>query len=138
MILIDTNVIIDVLAKDPQWFDWSRNQILLGANRGEGFIDIIVIAEISRNYETLAQLHANIAPLSLQVADFGEDAAFVAGQVFSRYRKHRGDGAPSKVLPDFLIGAHALTLDASLLTRDPRFYKAYFPDLTLITPESHP
>ena len=40
------------------------------------------------------------------------------------------------MLSDFFIGAHAVIEGWSLLTRDPRLYRTYFPDLALITPAS--
>jgi hypothetical protein len=39
------------------------------------------------------------------------------------------------ILPDFLIGAHALIERCPLLTRDARRYQQAFPGLQLITPE---
>ena len=36
--------------------------------------------------------------------------------------------------PDFFIGAHAVVQGLSLLTRDARRYRSYFPDIMLITP----
>jgi predicted nucleic acid-binding protein len=42
------------------------------------------------------------------------------------------------VLPDFLIGAHAVVRGYSILTRDPKGYRGYFPSVELITPETHP
>jgi hypothetical protein len=41
------------------------------------------------------------------------------------------------VLADFFIGAHAIIVDAPLITRDPRRYRAYFPGIELITPDIH-
>jgi hypothetical protein len=38
------------------------------------------------------------------------------------------------VLPDFLIGAHALTACAPLLTRDDGRYRLDFPTLALLAP----
>jgi hypothetical protein len=38
------------------------------------------------------------------------------------------------VLPDFFIGAHAVVAGISLLTRDARRYRTYFPTIILITP----
>ncbi len=63
-----------------------------------------------------------------------DEAAFLAGLAFRRYKAGRGEA--KMILADFLIGAHAVTLDATLLTRDRRFYVKYFPDLPLITPET--
>jgi predicted nucleic acid-binding protein len=36
-------------------------------------------------------------------------------------------------MPDFVIGAHAAVSDLTLLTRDPRRYRTYFPTVRLIS-----
>ena len=60
-------------------------------------------------------------------------AAFLAGKAFLTYR--REGGAKSAPLPDFYIGAHAAIQGYSLLTRDARRYRSYFPELAVISPE---
>jgi predicted nucleic acid-binding protein len=40
------------------------------------------------------------------------------------------------VLPAFFIGAHAQVLGLPILTRDSRRYRAYFPEVEVIAPES--
>jgi predicted nucleic acid-binding protein len=68
--------------------------------------------------------------------DLDNHAAYMAGMAFLRYRERRRtgqDGAKS-IIADFLIGGHAQVLGATILTRDPRFYKAYFPKVPLIAP----
>jgi predicted nucleic acid-binding protein len=57
---------------------------------------------------------------------------FAAGQAYRKYRA--AGGSRSNVLPDFSIGAHALTTGMAILTRDARPYRTYFPDVELITP----
>jgi hypothetical protein len=37
-------------------------------------------------------------------------------------------------MPDFYIGAHATIQGLTLLTRDPRRYRTYFPALPIISP----
>jgi hypothetical protein len=56
----------------------------------------------------------------------------LAGKAFQSYRA-RG-GTRTRVLPDFVIGAHAVVEGIGLLTRDVRRYRSYFPRITLITP----
>ena len=60
-------------------------------------------------------------------------ALFLAGKAFVRYR--RQGGIKNNVLADFFIGAHAAVSRYPVLTRDSRRYGAYFPSVTLITPE---
>jgi predicted nucleic acid-binding protein len=64
------------------------------------------------------------------------DAALIAGWAHREYRS-RG-GRREQTLPDFLIGAHAVVSGYRLLTRDPKRYRTYFPDLEIIAPDTHP
>ena len=59
-------------------------------------------------------------------------AAFLAGRAFVRYRKLGGER--TSILPDFYIGAHAAVAGYTLLTRDPRRYRYYFPRLRVVSP----
>ena len=135
MTFIDTNVIIDVFDKDPVWFRWSANALSAAAGIG-AVIDAIVVAELGRNFDNLESLQSALGVMSMAVVPLDEATAFLAGTRFQGYRRNRADDAIRRVLPDFFIGAHALTLGMSLLTRDPRLYRRYFPELTLITPET--
>lgn len=138
MIFVDTNIIIDVLQGDPRWMSWSIERLSDARADDHVVIDPIVIAELSRDYRTLADLQGAIAPLELTLRDLDDAAAFVAGHRFLQARAERGGDEAKRPLADFFIGAHALTLGTPLLTRDSRIYRRYFPDLTLITPETHP
>ncbi len=63
-------------------------------------------------------------------------SSYLAGTAHRAYRQ-RGGVFPS-ILADFLIGAHAQVLNLPILTRDARRYRTYFPEVELITPETHP
>ena len=59
-----------------------------------------------------------------------------AGIAFAAYSTRRdasGAGPPSRLLVDFLVGAHALDV-GTLITRDLGFYGTNFPDLRVISP----
>ena len=71
-------------------------------------------------------------PSEIRREDLPWDAAFLAGKAFVRYR--RGGGARSSPLPDFFIGAHAAVRGYTVLTRDPRRYRRYFPTLRVVGP----
>ena len=74
------------------------------------------------------------AEFSIGYTQIEEVEQVLSGKVFQRYRAQRG--RPTGVLPDFFIGAHAAVAGLSLLTRDPRRYRAYFSDIQIIAPDA--
>lgn len=51
---------------------------------------------------------------------------------YHQRRKRHGQDEPKRLLTDFLIGAHALSIGASLMTFDPKGYRTSFPELELL------
>ncbi len=96
----------------------------------------VVIGELTPRFETLDELIATLNTLLIGIESMTAAAAFAAGRAFQRYRARRVGEPIKSILADFLIGGHATALNASILTRDPRFYRTYFPDTPLITPET--
>lgn len=133
MLLVDTNVLVDVFQNDPEWADWSVAQLRAQAQIHELAINGIVYAQLSAAFERCEELDAAIAELGLILLDIPRSAFFLAGKAFVRYR--RAGGEKSSVLPDFLIGAHSAVGGMPLLTRDARRYRSYFPSVALLTPE---
>ena len=136
MIFVDTNVLIDLLNPDERWFAWSRDRMIALAGETDLVADTIVLAELASNFTSLDDLYAALERYDVELLSIDDRIAFVAGQAFREYR--RRSKARDAMLSDFLIGAHARQLGASLLTRDVGMYRTYFPDLTLITPETQP
>jgi hypothetical protein len=60
------------------------------------------------------------------------EAAELAATAWKEYRR-RG-GKRTRVIADFLIGAHATVQADRLLTRDRGFYGRYFSRLTVLAP----
>ncbi|WP_263350902.1 type II toxin-antitoxin system VapC family toxin [Acidicapsa acidisoli] len=132
MVLVDTNVIVDILDNDPNWANWSIHQ-LNRINRLEPLrINVIVYAELSRFFATPSDLDGSLSSLRIGVEYIPREAAFLAGKAFLQYRK--SGGTRTNVLPDFFIGGHAEASACPLITRDARRYTTYFPTVRLITP----
>jgi len=118
MILVDTNVLIDVLEDDPQWSQWSVAQLRAQSKIHELAINAVVYAELSLAFERLEQVDDAVARLGLKLLEIPRAALFLAGKAFITYRK--AGGIRSNVLPDFFIGAHAAVEKVAILTRDAR------------------
>lgn len=134
MLLIDTNVLVDVLEDDPVWADWSIAQLRAQSQVHDLIINPVIYAELSLAFESPDALDRALDGMGLALIEMSRPALFLAGKAFARYR--RGGGARANVLADFFIGAHAAVLGCPLLTRDVRRYRHYFPTIELIAPDN--
>ena len=133
MILVDTNVLLDLVTDDPRWAEWSQQQLDLASAQDELAINDIVYGELSIGYERMEEeLDAVILSAGLVNAAMPRPALFLAGKAFQRYRS--SGGRKTGVLPDFFIGAHAVVAGVPLITRDATRYRSYFPGITLVSP----
>jgi predicted nucleic acid-binding protein len=132
VILVDTNVLLDLVTDDPNWAEWSLARLEEAALAGPVLINDVVYAETSVRYERIEDLDAMLADAMIDIAPTPRPALFLAGKAFRQYRA--AGGVRTGVLPDFFIGAHASIEGWPLLTRDARRYRTYFPKLALIAP----
>jgi hypothetical protein len=130
--LVDSNVILDVVTQDEEWFDWSASALARQADAGPLVVNPIIYAEASARFERIEDLEGALPPDYFRRDPLPWEAAFLAGRSYVTYRR-RG-GQRRSPLPDFYIGAHALVAGMTLLTRDPSRYRTYFPKLRLIAP----
>lgn len=132
MILIDSNVLIDVLTEDPEWFDWSSSALSQASNNSDLAINPIIFAEVSNSFHSLEVLVEALPESLFRREPIPYEAAFLAAKVHQLYRK-RG-GKRTSTLPDFFIGAHAAVSHFDLITRDVQRFRTYFPTVNLISP----
>lgn len=132
MLIVDTNVLVDVLQDDPQWADWSIAQLRAQSKVHELIINPVIYAELSLMFEAMEALDAAVERMELRFQELPRPSLFLAGKAFVRYRRAGGD--KHNVLPDFFIGAHAAVQRCGILTRDARRYRSYFPTVDLLTP----
>ena len=105
MLLVDTNVLVDVLENDPNWADWSISQLRAQSKIHRLAINPIIYSELSLTFSTVEALNQTLDDLNLAMLEIPRTALFLAGKAFVRYR--RQSGIKSNVLGDFFIGAHA-------------------------------
>ena len=132
MILVDTNVVLDVVLNDRTWADWSLQALDAASVRDTLAINPIIYAELSIAFARIEELEKVLVDAGFSVAPIPREALFLAGKAFLKYRT--GKDAKTNVLADYFIGAHAAVDDMTILTRDVRRYRTYFPTVKLLAP----
>lgn len=130
MVLVDTNVLLDVVQDDPDWGDWSQQQLEAASLRGPLAINAVIYAELSMAYERIEDLDRVVRQTGLHELAIPREALFLAGKAFLQYKRRRG--GKTGVLPDFFIGAHAAVSGTPILTRDVGRYRTYFPTVEIL------
>jgi predicted nucleic acid-binding protein len=136
VILVDTNILIDIASGDENWSEWSIDALASAMTRGPLAINVIIYSEFSLGFASEAACDAEIARFGLTFLDLPKSAGFRAGRAFRDYRKN--GGTRGSALPDFFIGAHASALGVPILTRDAGRYRTYFPEVEVVGPRQEP
>jgi hypothetical protein len=101
-VLVDSNVLLDVLEEDENWYEWSSTQLQKAADSSTLIINPIIYAEISVGFKLIEELEAALPMDFFQRKPIPYEAAFLAGKCFIRYRKL--GGTKHAPLPDFFSG----------------------------------
>ncbi len=132
---VDTNVLLDVFSKDPAFMQTSLVALRRCEAEGRLIASEVVWAEVAAQFPATTQgARDAMRRVSIGFVPMDLDAALAASTAWGEYR-HRG-GPRTRVVPDFLIGAHALSQADRLLTRDSRLHRTYFQHLTVLDPTS--
>jgi predicted nucleic acid-binding protein len=134
-VLVDSNIFLD-LFQGGEVASWSLDALVQAGASAAITVNPIIWSEISARFTDEAELHSALTGLSVQKLPIPYEAAFLAGKAHIAYRQK--GGMRERTLPDFLIGAHAAVDGHALLTRDPKRYRSYFPDIDIIAPDTHP
>ena len=132
MVIVDTNVLVDVLENDPDWVEWSIGRIRNLSKIHELAINPVIYAELSLAFDAVEELDAVVSDMELRFVEIPREALFLAGKAFVRYRKQ--GGSKTNVLSDFFIGAQAAVMGCAILTRDAKRYHSYFPSVAVLAP----
>jgi predicted nucleic acid-binding protein len=129
---VDTSVLLDLLTADPQFVDPSERALREAARKGRLVICDVVVTEIRPSLGSAEEVSAFLEDLNIEFVPSSLEVALVAGSTYQKYLSNRG---PSKrVVPDFLVAAHALCMADALLARDRGYYRSYFTPLVLVEP----
>ena len=132
MILVDSSVLIDLIERTPQWFEWSCEQLYTASQNDRVGINAIVFSEISRTFANLEAQNAFLKRTGIGFLHIPAAAAYAASSAHRSYRVAGGKRAAT--LPDFFIGAHAHVEGYTLMTRDAKRMHTYFPEVPVISP----
>ena len=124
---VDTSVLLDVFLPDVRHGPRSKEWLREAYDRGAILVCDVVYAELVPAFKDRSKLDEALREINATISPIDTSIAYEAGLRWSRYR-HAG-GPRTRIITDFLIGAHASTLADTFLTRDRGFYATYFPEL---------
>jgi predicted nucleic acid-binding protein len=131
MLLVDTNILLDVLTDDSDWAEWSIKALENYESKGLA-INPAIYAELSYGFSSSEEVDAMIRQFGLTYMETSRDGLFRASQAFRRYKQQ--GGGRNFVLPEFFLGGHAESVSCPVLTRDVKMYNSYFSSVPLICP----
>ena len=129
---IDTNILLDILVPNENFYEVSARALEDAAGGGYLVVSDIVYAELCIHFETQRESDSFLESNEIRVQALSRDSHFRASRAWRNYR--RKGGKRTRILADFLIGAHAERQATHLLTRDRGFYRKLFPSLLVHDP----
>ena len=131
---IDTNALLDILVPDPEYFERSLQALEEAANAGSLVVCDLVYAELCVHFQHQTDCDQFLRQNDIRVEALTREASFLASRLWRTYRQE--GGKRTRILTDFLVGAHAQVQASQLLTRDRGFYREIFRSLALVDPVS--
>ena len=128
---VDTSVLI-AIAKGEETGARLLDLLIAAGREGQLHICDVVAAEYACLVREETIFRATITGLDIAYSSIALKTALEAGRLFRRYRD--AGGPRERILPDFLVGAHALLQANRLATLDRGYFRRYFPSLVLLQP----
>jgi predicted nucleic acid-binding protein len=131
---IDTNVILDVLIPNEAFRFLSAKAMEDSAAEGSLVVCGPAYAELCCNFNSQRECDGFLQENGILVQQLTRQSYFLASRAWWNYRK--SGGKRERILPDFMIGAHATMQASRLPSRDGDFYAIRFPKLIVIDPSA--
>jgi len=90
LILVDTNVILDLVENDPVWADWSQQQLESASLQATLCINPVIYAELSIAFDAIEELESMLIQGEIHLEPIPREALFLAGKTFVSYRRKKG------------------------------------------------
>lgn len=130
---VDTSAILSIFKTDADAERWLLT-LEAAARQGPLVISEVVYAELAACFVEAGSLDQQLESLGIELLPSTRTTLFRAGQIHAADR--RSGGQRSTMVPDFLIGAHALLQADHLASRDRGHLRKHFNGLILLSPES--
>lgn len=126
---LDSSVLLILLRREVGWEAW-KEKLSRTATEGPLLMCPVVFSECSTGFSSLEQARQQFESLQIRYDPISPESAWLAGQIFLRYKKHHG--ARDHLLPDFLVAAHASIQADRLAAVDRGYLRSYFPKLKVL------
>ena len=139
MIAIDSSVLIDLLGEDAMA---SAAEVCVRDALAHGPVVLcdVVVSEITSGLGHGAEIMDVVEEMGMSYLPVERKSAIRAGEMQRRYKERRRAAGrntlPTRTVPDFIVGAHALLQCSALITRDAGFFRDYFKGLKVIVPKA--
>jgi predicted nucleic acid-binding protein len=134
---LDSSVLLDVIVGDDRFAEPSERALRRAMAEGSLVVCECVLSEIRPAFGP-GEIESFLSDLSIDFVPSTRESALLAGEMFRRYlerrRRRAGKAIAPRVVPDFLIGAHATVIADRLLARDRGYYRDYFVNLNVLGP----
>jgi len=131
---IDTNILLDILIPNPAFVEAAVATLEDAASNGALVVSDIVYAEICVHFIEKEDCDSFFSDNRILVESLSREAHFLASRAWRRYRAQ--GGKRTRILADFLVGAHAQVQADRFITRDRGFYGLLFPGLKVCDPST--